>query len=72
MLGLFLLLLPLLLALLELPLELAHCLFELGEGPALEVVSAFFGGGEVLLELFGIVVFLDDFLEEVLLLLLLV
>jgi hypothetical protein len=69
---LFFQVLAFLVALLELPLELADCLFEFGQWPALQIVAAFLGGGEVLLKLFGVVVFLDDLLEEVLLLLLLV
>lgn len=72
MLLLFFELLALLVVFLELRLEFPDCVFELGEGPILEVVSCFFGGGEVFLKLFWIVIFLDDFLEEVLLLLLLV
>ena len=69
---LFFLFLPLLVAFLELSLKLPHCLFELGQWPILKIVSAFFGGGEVFLKLLWIVIFLDDFLEEVLLLFLLV
>ena len=59
-------------ALFELFLELVDDILKFGNGPVLEVIAAFLGLSEVLLKLFRIIILLNDFLEEVLLLFLLV